>query len=147
RKTDSYEPGSIPRLISDIEKRKHTEDLYSGLCTQPGDLGATARGSNETAILLPGFIADIDFATAKDSAKRYPPDSSTALDLIHSFEFQPFFIQNTGNGLHAVFKLDKPLVMNNREARHRAQALSRNFARKLAAHFQHAGYEIDNVSD
>lgn len=147
KKTSSYGPGEIPQLIQDVEKRKHAEDLYVGLSTQPGDLAPTARGSNETAILLPGFIADIDFAIAKDSAKRYPPDASTALELIHSFELQPFFIQNTGNGLHILFKLDKPIVMDNREARRRAQALSRGFAHKLATHFQRAGYEIDNVSD
>lgn len=145
--TSSFGPGEIPRLIRDVERRKHIEDLYVGLSTQPDDLASTARGSNETAILLPGFIADIDFATAKDSAKRYPPDSSTALELTHSFEFQPFFIQNTGNGLHALFKLEKPIFMDNREARRRAQAISRHFARKLAAHFERAGYEIDNVSD
>lgn len=145
--TSSYLPGEIPRLIQDVEKRKHSDDLYIGLSTQPGDLPPTARGSNETAISLPGFIADIDFATEKNSSKRYPSDSSAALALIRSFEFQPFFIQNTGNGLHALFKLDMPLVMNNREERRRAQALSRNFARRLAAHFERADYEIDNVSD
>lgn len=126
KRTSSYASEDTAHLVRDVEMRKHTEDLYIGLSTQPGDLGASARGSNETAILLPGFFADIDFATAKDSAKRYPPDSSTALELIRSFEFRPFFIQNTGNGLHALFKLDKPITMENREARRMAQALSRH---------------------
>src|SRR5690606_22292890 len=98
---------------------------YFGLSTQPGDLGSKSRGSNDTAVSLPGIFADIDFANAKDSAKRYPPDSDTALNLIHSFEVKPFFIQNSGNGLHVLYAFDKPAVMENREERRRAQAMLR----------------------
>lgn len=147
RRTTSYGADAIPQLVHDIEKRKHAEDLYLGLSTQPGDLGPTARGSNETAISLPGFFADIDFANAKDSAKRYPPDCDTALGLIRSFEHELFLIQHSGNGLHILYPFDKALVMHNQEARRRARAILQNFHRKLAAHFMREGYEIDNVSD
>ncbi|MCO5158544.1 MAG: hypothetical protein M9945_17655 [Aquamicrobium sp.] len=147
KRTSSYGPGDISRLVRDVEKRKHTEDLYLGAATQSGDLGPQSRGSNDTAISLPGIFADIDFANAKDSAKRYPPDSDTALGLIQSFEAKPFLIQNSGNGLHVLYAFDKPLVMRNREDRRRAQAILRQFSRKLVAHFGRAGYEIDNVSD
>lgn len=147
KKTSSYRQAEVVRLVRDVEKRKHAEDLYFGLSTQSGDIGPNGRGSNETAILLPGAFADIDFATAKDSVKRYPPDKETALDLIRSFQATPFLVQHSGNGLHVLYAFDKPLVMRNREERRRAQAILRRFYQKLAEHFKKAGYEIDNVSD
>jgi hypothetical protein len=147
RRTSSYGSKDVTNLVRDVDERKHTEDLYFGLSTQPGDLGSNARGSNDSAILLPGIFADVDFAEAKDSAKRYPPDIVTALGLIHAFEERPFLIQHSGNGLHALYAFDEPLVMRNREDRRRAQAMLRAFNRRLASHFKSAGYEIDNVSD
>ncbi|RWE85103.1 hypothetical protein [Mesorhizobium sp.] len=147
KKTSSYGQAEVVRLVSDVDRRKHAEDLYFGLSTQPRDLGPNGRGSNETAILLPGAFADIDFATAKDSVKHYPPDKETALDLIQSFEAAPFLVQHSGNGLHILYAFDKPLEMRNREERRRAQAVLRRFYQKLADHFKSAGYEIDNVSD
>lgn len=145
KRTTSFGSESIGDLISDVSKRKHAEDLYIGLSTQPADL--ETRGSNDTAITLPGAFADIDFALSKESEKHYPPDCDTALELIRSFESKPFLIQNSGNGLHVLYKFDKPIVMTNREERRKAQAILRGFFRKLAAHFRRAGYEIDNVSD
>ncbi|AZO10567.1 hypothetical protein EJ074_16585 [Mesorhizobium sp. M3A.F.Ca.ET.080.04.2.1] len=147
KKTSSYRPNDIPRLVRDIEKRKHTEDLYLGLSTQATGLKPIARGSNETAVSLPGIFADIDFAEAKNSTKHYPPDSDTALDLIQSFEVKPFLVQHSGNGLHVLYAFDKSMALVNRDERRRAQAILRQFYRKLADHFERAGYEIDNVSD
>lgn len=147
KRTSSYGPEDISRLVRDVEKRKGTEDLYLGLSTQPGDLGPTSRGSNETAISLPGVFVDVDFAHAKDSTKRYPPDNATALGLVQSFEIQPFLIQHSGNGLHVLYAFDRSISLGNREDRRKAQALLRQFYRKLSAHFELSGYEIDNVSD
>lgn len=147
KRASLYGLEDISRLIREVEERKQAEDLYFGAATQSGDLGPKSRGSNDTAISLPGIFADIDFATAKDSIKHYPPDSDTALALIHSFEAEPFLIQHSGNGFHVLYAFDKPVVMHNREERRRAQAILRQFSRKLALHFELAGYEIDNVSD
>ena len=145
--TDSYGPDDIARLVDDLDKRKRNEDLYLGLATQPADLGPGERGSSETAILLPGLFADIDFAEAKANGKPYPPDRSTALDLIHQFEDQPSFIQDSGNGLHVLYFFDEPLEIRNLQDWRRADAILRNFGKKLAAHFARAGYQIDSVSD
>ncbi|MFD2648252.1 hypothetical protein ACFSX5_10660 [Devosia albogilva] len=145
--TASYGPKDISRLVQDVERRRQAEDLYIGLSTQPAGLGATSRGTSDTAMMVPGAFADIDFAEAKNSAKRYPPDAVTALGLLQSFDFAPFLVQNSGNGLHVLFKFDKPLLIENRHDRLRAQNLLRVLSRKLAKHFESAGYEIDNVSD
>jgi len=147
KRTSSYGPKNVPKLVRDVERRKGAEDLYFGLSTQPATLAPTKRGSNETAISLPGVFADIDFANSKDSSKRYPPDADTALALLHSFEAQAFLVQNSGNGLHVLYKFDSPLVMRNRDDRRRAQAILRDFGKRLAKHFAVAGYEIDSVFD
>lgn len=147
KKTWSYIPENIEQLVEDVSEKQHSEDLYVGLSTQPLDLDPAARGSNETAISLPGIVADIDFATAKNSDKKYPPNADIALALINSFPEKPFFIQNSGNGFHVIYAFDKPLVMTNPAERRKAQAILRQFGRRLMKHFQEAGYEIDNVFD
>ncbi|MCS0496869.1 hypothetical protein NVS89_17355 [Ancylobacter sp. MQZ15Z-1] len=147
KKTSSYKPGDIPRLLRDVEERKRAEDLYLGLSSQPGDLSPAARGSNDTAMVVPGAFVDLDFAEAKDSSKRYPPDRDTALELMRSFTAQPLLVQHSGNGLHCIFGFDKPFVIRNLSDRKRIQTILRQFTRELAEHFAQAGYEIDNVSD
>jgi hypothetical protein len=145
--TSSYGSAHTDHLARDVETLKHDNDLYIGLSTQPADLGERSRGTNETAIMVPGAFVDIDFANAKDSEKRYPPDAETALELLVSFKEQPFLIQKSGNGLHALYKFDRPLLLSNRETRRKAQSILRQFGRRLAKHFDRAGYEIDNVTD
>ncbi len=147
KRTLSYPSGKIEQLIEDVGDKQHTEDLYISLCTQPNDLPPSARGSNETAVSLPGVFADIDFALAKESAKKYPPDAETALSLIQSFDAEPFLIQNSGNGFHVLYAFEKPLVMSNRAERRKAQTILRQFGQQLMDHFKQAGYEIDNVFD
>jgi energy-coupling factor transporter ATP-binding protein EcfA2 len=110
-------------------------------------LPAGSRGTSDTIISLPGLFADIDFANSKENNKRYPPDFETALALIDSFEFAPFFIQNSGNGLHVLYKADTPLVLRNRTERRHAKFLFKAFSRRLARHFKDDGYVIDNVQD
>jgi hypothetical protein len=147
KKTLSYTPDDIEQLGEDVCRKQHAEDLYIGLSTQPHDLQEGTRGSNETAIALPGIIADIDFASSKSSDKKYPPDAETALALINSFSEKPFFIQHSGNGFHVVYAFDKVLIIVNRESRRKAQAILKQFGNRLMDHFKQAGYEIDNVFD
>ncbi|WP_430439939.1 hypothetical protein [Shinella sp.] len=145
--TLSYTTDDIEKLLEDVSRKQHTEDLYIGLSTQPHDLDPSARGSNETAVALPGIVADIDFASSKASNKKYPRDAETALALINSFPEKPFFIQHTGNGFHVIYAFDQVFVIGNREDRRKAQAILRQFGRRLMDHFREAGYEIDNVFD
>ena len=147
KKTLSYTADDIEQLLEDVSRKQHTEDLYIGLSTQPNDLDPGARGSNETAVALPGIVADIDFASLKESGKKYPPDAETAVALINSFPEKPFFVQHSGNGLHVIYAFDRVLVIGNREDRRKAQAVLRQFGRRLMDHFKEAGYEIDNVFD
>ncbi|MBX4916716.1 hypothetical protein [Rhizobium bangladeshense] len=147
KKTSSYTPEKIEQLIEDVSEKQHGEDIYIGLSTQPEDLPSSARGSNETAVSLPGIFADIDFATAKDNNKNYPPDKDKALTIINSFEAEPFLIQNSGNGLHVLYAFEKPLEIRNDDERKIAKAILRNFGQRLMDHFKQAGYEIDSVFD
>jgi hypothetical protein len=132
--TRLYGAGQLDALQADAMSLAATRDVYLGLSTQPADLRPTSRGTNETAQMLPGFFVDIDFAEAKDSAKRYPPDEQTALALLESFEVEPFLIQNSGNGLHVIYAADRPMPLSNRADRRRAQVLLRAFHRKIAKH-------------
>ncbi|MCL6709238.1 hypothetical protein M8R20_19815 [Pseudomonas sp. R2.Fl] len=70
KKTCSYTADDIERLGEDVSRKQGTEDLYIGLSTQPHDLPEGTRGSNETAISLPGIVADIDFASRGRSVSR-----------------------------------------------------------------------------
>lgn len=145
--TRQFGAGELTNLEQDVEDRKSTEDLYLGLATQLENKDPSQRGSSDTAAMLPGLFADIDFASEKQSVKKYPPDLETAIAIIDTFPIKPYYIQNSGNGLHVIYKGDEPLQLNNREGRRKAQALSKAFGKKITAHFKAAGYEIDSVFD
>ncbi|MBZ0217343.1 MAG: hypothetical protein K8F25_12370 [Fimbriimonadaceae bacterium] len=101
----------------------------------------------KNAVQVPGFVADIDFANEKSGNKPYPPDQGTALRVLDEFPVPPSLVQNTGNGIHAVWFGAEPFKINNRSDRRKIQSILKKFQRKLMEHFREHGFEIDNVGD
>jgi hypothetical protein len=134
------------QLEAAIHRAAPTCDLYIALGTQVAPLSGK-RGSAATVVALPGFVADIDFAEAKGSAKNYPANEDEALRILRSFAFPPTMIVRTGNGLHAHFHLAAPFIINDDVGRDRAKQVWPDFQRLLSAHFRQHGRGIDSVGD
>ncbi len=122
-------------------------DVYVALGLQAERLEPHRRGKSESVIALPGFVADVDFADAKNSAKRYPKDEAEALAIISTFIFPPSAIVRTGNGLHVHWELNALHECRTEEERVSAKRMWTGFQRFLADHFKKNGREIDSVGD
>ena len=147
RKTRFYSGDEMHLLKADIGELSASEDLYLSLGTQVERLAETKRGGADTVVALPGFVADIDFAAAKSSAKAYPTDLEEAQKILESFPFKPAVVIETGNGLHVHFLLDQLHVIATSQDREQAGRLWTAFQRKLIAHFRKHGRDIDSVGD
>lgn len=135
------------QLGSTIEELSKTNDVYVALGTQMHRLPPNKRGGADSVVQVPAFVADIDFANQKQSAKRYPDNDEQALDILSSFPIQPTTLVNTGNGIHAHFDFEAPVLAKNAAARVKIKKLVTAFQRKLIEHFQKHSRDIDNVGD
>lgn len=137
--------------LSDFEARiaelNASDDLFASVATQSETLSSGEKGSGDQVQQFSAFFGDIDFASEKTSAKRYPKDLATACAILDSFEHQPFAIVHSGGGLHAYFRLQTPQTCLDRSARTRMATASREFQKRLQEHFKANGSEIDYVGD
>lgn len=147
RKTRFYSGDEMHLLEADIDELAAGEDLYLALGTQVERLPETERGGANTVVALPGFVADIDFASAKNSKKAYPTDIEEARAILGSFPFKPSIIIETGNGLHVHFLLDELYDVSTPQDREQSIRLWTGFQRKLIAHFRKHGRDIDSIGD
>ncbi len=97
--------------------------------------------------MVPGFFADIDFATEKGSDKAYPPDEKIARAILDEFSLKPTLVVHSGNGLHVYWFADKPFVIGNESDRKQIKTILAGFGDRLSAQFKAHGFEIDKVSD
>ena len=147
KKSQFFGAGSLSALIESVEARQGAEDLYLGVGTQKDGLKPNQRGSSNTVQQISFMFADIDFADDKASDKNYPPNNETALEILKGFPFPASLIQNSGNGLHVLWKFSTPLACDTPKNRKKAQALSKFFQGMLVSHFKEHGYDIDAVGD
>lgn len=142
-----FDRTSVSTLVQCVRESMDHSDLYLGMATQPSDLGAGKRGGNGSVVQVSAVFADIDFASAKESAKRYVSDEETAQKILAEFPYVPTLIQNSGGGLQAIWVLKTPLICKSAADRKHAARVVKDFHRKLAKLFGQHGYEIDDCSD
>lgn len=141
---DKTKVGQIPIIVEGLQS---TQDLYLGIATQKTGLPKGSRGGNDTVIEIPFLFADIDFASDKTTNKTYPPNEAKALEILDEFKVKAAFVQNSGGGLHVLFKLSEPIVCKTKADREAAKIFVRNFQQEIYDHFKKHGCEIDILGD
>jgi hypothetical protein len=135
RRTKYYGAADLAALDEDISVPAAAADVYVALGLQAQKLGPHRRGTADTVVALPGFVADIDYADAKDSAKRYPLSQSEAREILGAFAFEPTAIVQTGNGLHVHWDLLELFKCETEPIREQAKRIWNGFQRLLSGHF------------
>jgi hypothetical protein len=111
----------------------------------------SGRGTSKDAGALSCVHADFDFNTGNNAhAKSALPKVVGELDdfLLEIGMMPPTFRVNSGNGMHAYWRLAEPLIFSDDAARAKGAALLKNFQRtiiKLAK--EKRGWEFDNTAD
>ncbi len=147
KQTQFFATGELDKLDAVVAELAPKYDLYLALGAQAARLPHDKRGNADTVCAVPGFFGDIDFANSKDSAKKYPPDEAAALKVLATFPLKPTTIIRTGNGLHAHWDLEKPLLVETPGDREDAKSVWKDFQRSLQRCFAANGYDIDSVGD
>jgi hypothetical protein len=147
RRTRYYGAAELTALDEQIKALAAVADIYVALGLQAEKLKPQQRGKSDTVIALPGFVADIDFAEAKESKKRYPEDKTQALQMLAASMFAPTAVVRTGNGVHVHWDLAELFEWETEERRASAKRIWIGFQRLLIEHFLTYDCEIDSVGD
>lgn len=147
RLTQYFPAHELDRFAETVDQLSESEDVYVALSLQAEPLDGSRRGSADGVIALPGFVADIDFSSAKGTKKAYPSDLDEALKILRSFAHQPTWIIETGKGLHVHWDLSAPYFTALPEQRVQAARIWTAFQRLLIAHFRKYNRAIDSVGD
>ncbi len=145
--TKAFPVSDLAAIATELAEASLTEDTYIAISTQAAPPTGNSRGSEATVVSLPGLFADIDLASEKGSDKNYPRDREEALQILESFPIKPTSLIDTGNGFHAHFDFEKPLLVHSEGDRVVIKKLSADFQRVLGSHFKKHGRNIDSVGD
>ncbi|GEP07165.1 hypothetical protein [Methylobacterium oxalidis] len=147
KKTTFYSAAQSKDLAADIIRWRDDFDLYGVIGTQRHRLGGSARGSANTVHQMSGLVIDVDFASKKDTTKRYVADDIAAAKIRSTLSMAPSAVVATGNGEHWHWFLDQPIVIETDDDLQLAKSLTRDFSRYMQAVFRGHGAEIDSIGD
>lgn len=147
RRTLFYSCEEFSELEEALARESPDHDIYIALGTQSERLAPNKRGAAASVRAVPGFFADIDFADQKKSKKQYPKDENEALTILSSFPVPPTAVVTTGNGVHAHWHFETPIVASDERELAQLKKASARFQQNVRAHFRNHGREIDSVGD
>lgn len=147
KKTIFYDNSQWSAMDTDIARLGSVQDIYSVIGTQRERLRAGARGSVAAVRQMSGLVIDVDFASMKDTNKRYVAHTSAAADVRHRLSFAPSAVVSTGNGEHWHWFLEHPVLIENDEELQKAKGIASAFSRYMQTIFRESSAEIDSIGD
>lgn len=147
KSTKAIPAADIAGIAAALAKAAEGDDAYMAISTQATAPAENRRGGEDTVLALPRLFADIDLADEKGVETGYPRDRDEALRILGAFPIKPTWLIDTGNGLHAHFDFERPLILADKIDRDAAKRLSTEFQRALVEHFRENGRKIDSVGD
>lgn len=105
-----------------------------------------ARGGADHVGALTCLWADLDVAGPNHKATNLPPTLEAAATVLNTLP-QPSMMVATGGGLHAYWRLARPLVIGVDVTRDEAKALARGWGQLVAQLGAAKGWHVDQVGD
>ncbi|TXN19562.1 hypothetical protein [Methylobacterium sp. WL9] len=147
KKTTFYDSSQWSAMDTDIARLGSVLDIYSVIGTQRERLQAGVRGSVATVRQMSGLVIDVDFASMKDTNKRYVAHTSAAADVRRQLSIAPSAVVSTGNGEHWHWFLKRPVLIENEEELQNAKEIAAAFSRYMQTIFRQSSAEIDSIGD
>jgi len=125
------------------------KDVYVGCCLQPKGLGPRTRGKANTARMMPGFWADVDFmaGAAHKGEKVYPPTQAEAQALCEALPWLPTCLVLSGHGLHAWWLSKEPEPFEAPKERDEGARLVLGWQYLLSKAAEAKGWSVDSTHD
>ena len=124
------------------------QDVYVGCCLQPRGLGPRTRGKAATALVVPGFWADVDFMCGDaHKGKQYPPTKEDAQALCEALPWLPTVLVHSGHGLQAWWLVKELWEVRDQKDRAEAARLVAGWQALLSRRAVEKGWTIDSTQD
>ena len=131
-------------LIQTLGQRHNT--YYNTALRKPG-LDEYTRGGEEDIHTVVCMFADIDIAGPAHKQTALPESKEEVLSFLDSFPLRPSIIIDSGNGIHAIWLLDQPYIINSPDALRHIKSVSRGFGAFFLQQGQKHGWILDSVQD
>lgn len=132
------------KAIESLGQSMHT--YYNTALRKPG-LGEYARGGEEDVHSVVCMFADIDIAGPAHKQTALPKTKEEVLSFLEELNLPASYIIDSGNGIHAIWLLDQPYVINSPDALQRIKSISTGFGAHIIREGQKHGWLLDNVQD
>lgn len=135
----------IASEIRAIEIESKSHDCYFGVGLRNADLGSSRRGGRADVICIPGYWADVDFASDVHASEKLP-HIGQAVELLDSFQYKPSEVIFSGYGMHVWWLFDQPYVFSSNNFIS-AQIFAKAFQDAFIQHYADKGFHVDTTSD
>lgn len=150
-KATTWERANSPDVAKFVDEANREKfNAYFGVCLHSKKSAKkTSRGNEESVSIVPGFWADIDFATKTTAkAKIKYPSREQAEHALTEMPFMPSLAFFTGGGIHAYWIFDEPFKVVDSDAREEIKRVSQGWQGKLKTILlKRAGAGIDSTFD
>lgn len=101
------------------------------------------RGKDTDSLAMPGLTADLDVGFSGNNARKYPPNEAAAIGVIDGLGIPPPTLVGSGGGLHALWLLKEPLLIESTRDVLIAKAILKAWNDHLNDRFGRSGWRID----
>lgn len=137
---------SIDPLVEAAKKEDNGgNDVYIHVCTTGKTI--PKRPSAEDVDCMYAVWLDLDTQLSKDS-KALPEDKESLIEWLKTMQPHPTITVDSGNGLHAWWVLEKPLLIDDDESRNRAASLADRWQRAIIGRaYKEKKWKFDSTMD
>lgn len=130
--------------IESLGQRTHT---YYNAALRKAGLDEYQRGKEEDIHSVVCMFADIDIKGPAHKQIELPNTKEEVISFLRSLPFPPTYIIDSGNGIHAIWLLEEPFVINTPDDLHHIRTVSTGFGAFIIREGQKHGWLLDNVQD
>lgn len=132
---------------AEIISSHQNENIFYGTALRNDGLAPSTRGKVEDVHSVVCFFADIDIQGEAHKEMKLPATMEEVNTFLSDLNLPPTIIINSGHGVHAIWCLDHPFVIDSEEDRKRITSMSSAFGNHIKKSGLDRGWKLDFVQD
>ncbi len=137
----------LERAAERIKELGTRTNTYYCVALRQEGLAPYIRGNIEQVHTVVCMAADVDVFGPAHKEKELPKTEEEAMAFVNGLKLKPSIVVQSGNGVHAIWLLDKPFIIHNEDEREQIRELSAGFGMYVIGEGRKKGWKLDNVQD